>query len=495
MYNEEDRAKGMSVNDMLQSYQNRRNSQLKGFAVIGSLIAVVFLVIGIIVSSNIDTYIFSFQSKDPRIVKLNQIYELMNSKWYFRDDVETEYTEMKDYFIDNAIIGMLNNEVDPFSHYVPAPVNTGNLTCGIGILMDRYDGFVLVNSVYPDSSADNAGIIEDDLITHVNSTDISQLKNLEIQAMVKGECNTTVNLTVKRGSETLPLELTRTRFDAKSVLLEEATSDYIHVRLLEFSNIADSLFSAIINEYKDDLPDNLIIDLRDNGGGDLRSTVNIASMLLDDGKTVTSLKNRENEVVDLEKVNTNLTKYDFENIYILINHNSASASEMLTLALYENMKDKVKVVGTSSYGKGTAQRVMTFADGSEFRYTYAKWYSPDNNNIHDVGITPQLPLPSTYTEQFKELTYDVFTTYSKTDSAQSILNAKVLLNELGYNLEISTYFDETLRLALLDYQEDEGLPLSGELDIKTSNRLHTMIIDAKRTEMDMQLDYVIAQAS
>jgi carboxyl-terminal processing protease len=480
-----------SVQDKIKIYERKRKELIKGFWVIGSLLAVLFFIIGVIFAKFFDIGNFYIDYQDEGMAKFARIYEIMNSEWYFDEDTKEEIapTKLADYFIDNAIMAMLDSDIDPHTGYVPATSISNDNVCGIGILMERYDGYVLVNAVYGGSSSDLAGLKRYDLITHVNGEDIRELTNTEIQTKVKGTCGTEVKITYSRNDVSTEKTLKRTHYARNSVFLEELNSDYMFVRIVEFSDIADDNLSKIFSDNKDNLPSNLIIDLRDNGGGDLRATVNIASMLIEGDKTITSLKNK-NDVSEVEKTSQYATRYNFDHIYILINHNSASASEMLSLALLENLPDKVKIVGTKSYGKGTAQRVINFSDGSEFRYTYAKWYSPNGNNIHGVGIIPTNPYSTIYSDEYKDIVYDVYTTYKLYDASKEIKYAKMILNDLGYSLIESVYFDDDFKVALLDYQQKEGLTLTGELDLNTSNRILKTVVDAKLNEQAQQLNYI-----
>lgn len=479
------------MNNKLNNYEQRVKEKRKGLFVIASLTAIIFFIFGVIASSYFDLFDYSpLNEDDKNLAKLKEIYEIMKDDWYFGDEIEEDispYT-LEDYFIDKAIWGLTTNEIDPHTGYSPVSESSSGPTCGLGILMERLYGYPLVSVVYPNSRADIGGIKESDLIVSINGENVRGVPNSTIQELVRVGCGSKLTVTVNRDNQNIDLEIELADFIRKSAFLKENNANYILIKLIDFSKDADEDFIDILES--EDLPNNLILDLRNNGGGDLSTTVNIATSLLGENKKVVSLIDKKGNV---DTRYTNKKKhYDFEHIYILINENSASASEVLTLALKEHLSDKVSIIGTTSYGKGTAQHPITLSDGSSFRYTFAKWYSPINEvNIHGVGINPDYYLTSLYTEEYKDLNLDVTKEYELHQIDETIKSIKVILNNQGYDLKTHAYFDEELYQALLEYQEGQLINETGKIDVVTLDYLIGLVRDEKVNEMTYQVNKAI----
>ena len=154
--------------------------------------------------------------------------------------------------------------------------------------------------------------------------------------------------------------------------------------------------------------------------------------------------------------------------------------QKFNFSVKEHLSDKVSIIGTTSYGKGTAQHPITLSDGSSFRYTFAKWYSPINEvNIHGVGINPDYYLTSLYTEEYKDLNLDVTKEYELHQIDETIKSIKVILNNQGYDLKTHAYFDEELYQALLEYQEGQLINETGKIDVVTLDYLIGLVRDEK----------------
>ena len=162
--------------------------------------------------------------------------------------------------------------------------------------------------------------------------------------------------------------------------------------------------------------------------------------------------------------------YDFSvfepvsKITVLINNNSASGAEALAAALNENMNDLVELVGVTTYGKGSAQKMVYFTDGTYFNYTYALWYTPNDNSIHKTGVSPE----TVYTGSGIHLLNFNKVTLEKTNYGEDVYNLQVIMKEMGYyNGELTSYYDETLETAVKSFQIDcefEENNQTGKLD-------------------------------
>ncbi|NLC42070.1 MAG: peptidase, partial [Erysipelothrix sp.] len=219
----------------------------------------------------------------------------------------------------------------------------------------------------------------------------------------------------------------------------------------------------------------LIIDVRDNGGGYLSTLNQIASFFLEEEDIVIIEQFRDgNEVVTYS--NGEVFE-NFEEIVMLANEYSASASEVLTAALKDNLD--IKVVGVTTYGKGTVQVTSKFDDGSALKYTTAQWLTPKGNQIHGIGIKPSVEM------RLHEVFYQPTPTFEegepqsfKVDSvSESIIYVQYALDFLGYTVDrYDGYFSEATNQALIQYQKDLQMRTDGIVNAGLISSLSSSIV-------------------
>ena len=230
----------------------------------------------------------------------------------------------------------------------------------------------------------------------------------------------------------------------------------------------------------------LIIDLRDNPGGYITSVVDCADLLMGKGKIVLTTKDRDGNSYSY-KTNDN-DKYDFNKIFVLINNNSASGAEALAAALNENMNDKVELIGVTTYGKGSAQKMIQFTDGTYFNYTYAWWYTPNDNTIHGKGVSPE----TVYTGNGIHLLDFTTTVLEKTNYGKEVHDLQVILKELDYYTgELTSYFDENLEIAIKAFQRDNEIEQTGKLDNLTIRYIVAKYQDDKVKDYNNEVNQII----
>lgn len=312
----------------------------------------------------------------PSFVLYNEALGILKSNYIDELDEKT--------LIENSIKGMALGIGDPYTSYYTVEEweelkesNSGEMF-GIGITVKQQEDNILVIGVEENTPAARAGIKVNDLIVEINkkSTDsitiedaVKEIKNIEKELTLK----------IKRGKKTLTVKP-----DREKIVHQNVKSDIIDgVGYLKIVQFDLNVFEQFKSEYEkiQDKCDNLIIDVRDNPGGDYDQVVKIADYILPEA-TIIYLEDRnekrEYEYSDKECID--------KKICIMINGNSASASEALTGALVDN--NYAVSVGTKSYGKGTSQSLVTLSDGSGLYFTSAKYYTPSGKSIHGVGIKP-----------------------------------------------------------------------------------------------------------
>ena len=237
--------------------------------------------------------------------------------------------------------------------------------------------------VLDDSPAKKAGLKTGDIFVAVNGTSVAGETASGVADMVTGEAGTTVKLTMRRGSESLDFSITRAQISDPSV--RWSVSDDVGVLTISrFDDNTGSLARKAAKEFIDKGVKSVIVDLRNNGGGYLTAAQEVASLWLDNGKTVVTEKSR-GQVTETVKASGNPTLKGKKTI-VLVNGSSASASEIVAGALKDYQA--AILVGEKTFGKGTVQKVINLSDDRILKVTVARWYTPQDRNITKEGIQP-----------------------------------------------------------------------------------------------------------
>ncbi len=299
----------------------------------------------------------------------------------------------KKELIDAAISGMYNYIGDEYTVYMDSD-NTSDFLeqlygeyTGIGVeITNEIDGEnnirVRVNRVFKNSPAEKSGIMPNDIITKVDGVNVVDSTSLA-ETIKKGEKDTYQITYIRDGVEN-ELTLTRERVLINSVS-SEIYDDVGYIKLDTFSATTKDQ----IKEYLDGFDKNvksLVIDVRDNTGGYLDTAYDVSDLFVGKGKVIYQMKERGDKITSY-KAKTGVYRH-FDKIVILINNSSASASEILALALKESAN--ATIVGVNSFGKGTVQETGNLSSGAMVKYTRAYWLSPNGNSINKTGIKPDI---------------------------------------------------------------------------------------------------------
>ena len=237
--------------------------------------------------------------------------------------------------------------------------------------------------VLDDSPAKKAGLKTGDIFVAVNGTSVAGETASGVADKVTGEAGTTVKLTMRRGSESLDFSITRAQISDPSV--RWSVSDDVGILTISrFDDNTGSLARKAAKEFIDKGVKSVIVDLRNNGGGYLTAAQEVASLWLDNGKTVVTEKSR-GQVTETVKASGNPTLKGKKTI-VLVNGSSASASEIVAGALKDYQV--ATLVGEKTFGKGTVQKVINLSDDRILKVTVARWYTPQDRNITKEGIQP-----------------------------------------------------------------------------------------------------------
>lgn len=296
--------------------------------------------------------------------------------------------------VDGAISGMLASTGDPYTVYFTKKENErfrediGGEFSGIGVEITAKDNLPTVVAPLPDCPAEKAGVKAGDIITEVDGAKTSEIGFEETINRIRGQEGSDVKLTIAREALDGPLEITikRAKITVKSVEWEkktEAGKKIYYIKIRQFGDDSEALFSQAANEIVAEKPDGIVIDLRNDPGGYLDTAVNIASYFIKDGVIVSEKGKNNNNKDYLSTHNGKLKDYP---VAVLVNQGSASASEILAGALSDRKGSKL--IGEKTFGKGSVQELIDLSDGSAVKITVAKWFTPNGNQINGKGLEP-----------------------------------------------------------------------------------------------------------
>lgn len=291
----------------------------------------------------------------------------------------------------SAIDGMMNFLEEKYSIYMDQE-DTDYLTDklkgnyeGLGIaVVKNADKEIVILNVYDNTPASEAGLLKNDVLLEINGTRITDDHEADdISKLIKE--NKKVKLKIKRENETLDFDIEKKTVDYPVVgtqIFKKEDKTIGYLELTSFNATADKQVSDSLKKLESEGIDSLIIDLRGNTGGYLSMANSIASMFLKKGKVIYSLEGKTTHNTVLDETDEE-REYD---IVVLIDSATASASEILASALKESYG--AILIGTTSYGKGKVQQTSTLSDDTMIKYTTAKWFTPNGDNIDSIGIKP-----------------------------------------------------------------------------------------------------------
>ncbi len=315
-----------------------------------------------------------------------------------------EETNTKD-LVQGALRGMLAG-LDPHSSFMTSEmfkemqVETKGEFGGLGIQIGIKNNRLTVIAPIEDTPAFAAGIQAGDTIVKVDDTPTKDLTLMEAVQHMRGPRGTSVTLTVLREglSEPLTFTITRDIIKIQSVRSKLLEGNLGYIRLSQFQeSTADDLTQELEKFVAKDIQ-GLILDLRNNPGGLLTAAVGVSEQFLDSGRLVVFIQAR-NGKKDEYRARASSKHYKYPMI-VLINHGSASASEIVAAAMQD--WGKAVVIGTTSFGKGSVQTILPLSDGAGLRLTTAKYYTPKGKSIHSIGVQPDIVIDPKATQVAKQ---------------------------------------------------------------------------------------------
>ncbi len=321
------------------------------------------------------------------IAKLQALEETIN-QYFFLHDVPDEDLQ------NGMFKGLLAALGDPYSEYYTAEElssmmeQSQGIYYGIGayVQLDTNTGLPKISGVIEGSPAEAADLRANDLIYEVDGTSTYGLSLTEAVALIKGPEGTNVEITLIREGESdyVSLTLTRQKVESPTVEFRMLEDDMAYIQVTEFDDVTVDQFAEALAMARGSDAEGIILDLRGNPGGNLGAVVDMCNMILPEGMIVYT----EDKYGKRDEYKCDGKRALELPLVVLVDMNSASAAEIMAGAIKDHGIGTL--VGTTTYGKGIVQQIMSFRDGSAVKITISAYYTPSGNNIHGIGIEPDV---------------------------------------------------------------------------------------------------------
>lgn len=341
-------------------------------------------------SDEVDTTVEEFTNNKYRTFddKIDDALETLNDNYFENVDDQLLYEE--------AIRGMVAGLGDPYTSYFTKDEYAsftekmeGSYE-GIGVVVSYGDtqDVILVVAPFKNSPGEKAGVEPSDRIIAVDGVDVVGMPLDEVVSRIKGEKGTTVTLRVRREDEEIDIPIIRDVIEVPTIESKLLEGNIGYIQMSSFDLVTLEQFTAALTKLEKQGENGLIIDLRNNPGGYLHICFAIVDELLDKDMLVVYTEDKFGKKEEL--ITEDSDKFD-KPLVLLVNGNSASASEILAGAIKDH--DKGVLVGETTFGKGLVQRTIELKDQSAIKVTISKYFTPDGNYIHGVGIEPDYVVP------------------------------------------------------------------------------------------------------
>lgn len=429
------------------------------------------------------------------LLSFNSVWALEIDEDKFAEDVEFmkkviyfvlsnyQYEVRQDDIINGLYDGFFNVLDDYSTYYTPKEYqalleDTAGEFSGIGVQIIDTNGQVMVVTPLPGSPAIEAGIKAGDIIKTVDGYDITGATSSQASLLIRGEEGTKVQIGVLRGKEILTFELIRRTIVTSNVEGKILEDNIGYLKVTSFSDNTVELVEKELDNFDKNDVKKIIIDMRNNGGGTLQSSVDLLNLFVTEGPLV-----YVEYAAGKEDVYESTLKEQKYEIVVLINEGSASATEIFAGAV--KYKNEGIIVGTNSYGKGIVQSLYPLIDGSGVKFTTAEYFSVDKIPVHKIGITPDIVVEN---EKIDISKYPLFSKNKKPglgNVSLDVLSAEMILMELGYEVnEPDGVYDKISFNQMIRFQENNLLFPYGIIDFATQDALYNALL--KHVENDIE---------
>lgn len=388
----------------LDNNSNNSQKSAKTWLWLTVFVILIFVFVGVFrVGYNAGQAGYTFSFKEFKVVnKTNPTAEVDYSLlWEALDVVGKKYIDRDQIDQKKVLYGAISGAVtaagDEYTQFFDPETLADFKTelngtfSGIGAEIGKRNGNIVVIAPLDDSPAKKAGLLPKDVVVKVDETSTVDLNVDQVVDLIRGEAGTTVKLTIYRDgrNSTFEVPITRARIEVKSVKVSYKEVNGQQIAVLKISRFGDDtqrLFDAAIIEIKNKKVSGIVLDLRNDPGGYLDTSVSVASDWLEKGKLVVKESHSETDITDY--TSTGINRLGGIKTVVLINGGSASAAEILAGALKDN--GKAILIGEKSFGKGSVQELIPLSQNTAVKVTVAKWITPGGKNLHKDGLIPDI---------------------------------------------------------------------------------------------------------
>jgi carboxyl-terminal processing protease len=370
----------------------------------------------------------------PNLEEFWRVWDLMEEKFAVGSTTSLISAEER---MAGAIAGMVDSYGDPYTTYFTPEESeafnadfAGNFS-GVGMEVGLRNDLVTIIAPLPDTPAERAGILAGDVIIKIDDKSTEKMTVEEAVRLIRGEKDTVVKLQIFREGEAefLDISITRDTITIPTVKTEEVGDTFI-IALYSFNALAEGQVREALNEYTNKGFKKLILDLRGNPGGYLESAVAIAGYFLPAGKVVVKEQFRDSEQDEVLRSRGRLIQeFNPQNLVVLVDSGSASASEILAGALKDH--GLATIIGTQTFGKGSVQELVNIESGSSLKVTVARWLTPNGTSISEGGLEPNIFISRTLEDRKAEVD-------PQRDAGLDFLAGKTVVSESDKMPEVNT---------------------------------------------------------
>lgn len=371
----------------------------------------VFLLVGIIIGTGLCFILYNYGDSKMLKASVTSTNNKFDSLYEAYDTLKNDYYKDLDdeKLIEGAIDGMLNATEDEHTMFFNKSekeqfeTNLTGTYYGIGAQVAKVEEDSIVTRIFDNSPAEKAGLKPGDIFISVGGENVKGIELDDLVSRLKSDKNKIATVLVNRDGEEIEIKIEKSIVEIPSISTEMLDDNIGYMYISIFGMNTDDEFDKALNELKEKGMEKLIIDLRDNSGGYLSTVTNMISKFVDKNTVIYQIKDK-NKITKYTALNNETLNYK---TVILVNENSASASEIMTSALQEQYG--ATIVGTKTYGKGTVQQTKDLSNGTLIKYTIEEWLTSNGKSIEKEGVTPDVEI---------ELNEEYFNTYEKKDDNQ-----------------------------------------------------------------------------
>ncbi len=329
----------------------------------------------------------SSSKNELKIRDIDDVWQRLQASYYDASKLDLSKLEY------GAVKGFVSGIGDPYSVFMTPEESKefengleGQLE-GIGAELEVKDGKLVVVAPLKNSPAQKAGVRSGDIIYKIDGALAEEMTLFDAIKKIRGKTGTAVTLTLLREGTPQPviLSITRSEITIDSITLKKLDNDIFHLSINQFNDHTKSEFNEAVQQILLEKAKGLVLDVRGNGGGYLDTSIDILSELIGGQKTAAIIKKRDVSKTETVKTNGSGRLSDIP-IVVLVDKGSASASEIVAGAIQDYKRGIV--MGEKTFGKGSVQELAELPDGSRLRMTIAKWFTPLDRSIDDVGVVP-----------------------------------------------------------------------------------------------------------